>query len=347
VLDEAMADLEETDREALLMRYFQNYDLRTVGAALGVSDDAAQKRVSRALEKLRESFLRRELTTATGTLAVIISTNAVLAAPAGLATSISTAAALAGMSVIPAAVIATKTIAMTTLQKALVGTTVAVLAGAGIYEARQAAQLGERVRTLQQQQAPLAARIREMEGASDEAGRQLAALREENERLKSLSAERLKLSGEVAKLRNQASEAAQEIRTLRQAPEAKSPAEEAPAHFAKESWAFAGYATPEAALQSVAWAQSKGSLETFLAGLGTEARAEVLSALKRKPELEASLFSEINKVKSFTILKKVPLAEDQMLFRVRNELEDGTAKVTVTTLKRTEGEWKVQSGRAE
>jgi RNA polymerase sigma factor (sigma-70 family) len=59
VLDEAMAELNDSDRDALLLRFFKNHDLREVGVALGISDDAAQKRVSRALEKLRESLSRR------------------------------------------------------------------------------------------------------------------------------------------------------------------------------------------------------------------------------------------------------------------------------------------------
>src|SRR5690349_9331203 len=49
LLDEAMAELNEDEREALLLRYFKKLDLRSVGRALGVSDDAAQKRVSRAV----------------------------------------------------------------------------------------------------------------------------------------------------------------------------------------------------------------------------------------------------------------------------------------------------------
>ena len=46
VLDQAMSELGEADREALLLRFFKNYDLRAVGQALGASDDAAQKRVA-------------------------------------------------------------------------------------------------------------------------------------------------------------------------------------------------------------------------------------------------------------------------------------------------------------
>ena len=59
VLDEAMAALEEDDRAAVLLRYFQGKTFREVGAALGASEDAAQKRVSRAVERLREFFVRQ------------------------------------------------------------------------------------------------------------------------------------------------------------------------------------------------------------------------------------------------------------------------------------------------
>ncbi len=58
-LDEALGELEETSRDALLLRFFKNQDLRTIGAAFGISDDAAQKRVSRAVEHLRECLVKR------------------------------------------------------------------------------------------------------------------------------------------------------------------------------------------------------------------------------------------------------------------------------------------------
>jgi len=54
LLDDAMEALDETDRAAILLRYFENKSLREVGQSLGTSDDAAQKRVSRAVERLRE-----------------------------------------------------------------------------------------------------------------------------------------------------------------------------------------------------------------------------------------------------------------------------------------------------
>lgn len=95
VLDEAMASLSGQDRDALLLRFFRNQDFRAVGSTLGVSDDAAQKRVARALEKLRAYLTRRGVTTTVAALATGLSANAVQIAPAGLAATL-TSASLAG-----------------------------------------------------------------------------------------------------------------------------------------------------------------------------------------------------------------------------------------------------------
>src|SRR5262245_31897410 len=91
VLDGAMAELDERDYDALVMRFFKNQDLRSAGLALGVSDDTAQKRVSRALDKLRERLSRRGITTSAAALSLVLSAHAVEAAPLGLAATISTA----------------------------------------------------------------------------------------------------------------------------------------------------------------------------------------------------------------------------------------------------------------
>jgi RNA polymerase sigma factor (sigma-70 family) len=214
VLDEAMAALDDDDREALLLRYFKNQDFRAVGAALGISDDAAQKRVSRAVERLRELFASRGVTVGAGGLVVVIAANAVQAAPAGLAAMISTAA-LAGTAITTTIATATKAIAMTTLQKALVAATIAIVAGAGIYEAHQASQLRDQVQTLQQQQAPLADQLRQLQQERDTATNRLAADTAQNEMFKSNQEELVKLRGEVAQLRDQLarSQAASSVNT--------------------------------------------------------------------------------------------------------------------------------------
>ena len=74
-LDDAMHELKETDREAILLRYFENQQFAEVGAKLGLNENAARMRVERALEKLRDIFTKRGITTATA-LASVISANA-------------------------------------------------------------------------------------------------------------------------------------------------------------------------------------------------------------------------------------------------------------------------------
>ena len=94
LLDEAMARLGRADRDALVLRFFEGRSLNEVGAAVGVSEEAAKKRVSRALEKLRSHFSKRGVSSTTAIIAGAISTNSVQAAPVALAKSV-TAVALA------------------------------------------------------------------------------------------------------------------------------------------------------------------------------------------------------------------------------------------------------------
>jgi RNA polymerase sigma factor (sigma-70 family) len=93
LLDSAMARLKPSDRDALVLRYFDNKSLPEVGKVLGVGERAAQKRVGRALEKLRRLFAKRGVTTTVTIIAAEISSHSVHAAPLGLATKITATAA--------------------------------------------------------------------------------------------------------------------------------------------------------------------------------------------------------------------------------------------------------------
>ena len=96
LLDDAINELGEADRTAILLRFFEQQDFRAVGQALGSNEDAARMRVTRALEKLEEFLRRRGITTSAASLGLVLTANAVQAAPVGLAITIATAAALAG-----------------------------------------------------------------------------------------------------------------------------------------------------------------------------------------------------------------------------------------------------------
>jgi RNA polymerase sigma factor (sigma-70 family) len=209
VLDEAMADLSKEDREALLLRFFQRHDFRAIGQSFGVSDDAAQKRVSRALEKLRAVLTRRGLTTSAAALSVVLSAHVVQAAPTGLAAALSNAALATSTLATSATITVTKTLAMTTLQKTIIGATLAGALGTGVYEARQASVSRSEVQILQHQQAPLTEKIQQLTREGDLAARKLAALQNDharlendNARLSNDTAELQKLRSEVTRLRS-------------------------------------------------------------------------------------------------------------------------------------------------
>src|SRR5437016_9675110 len=91
-LDEALGELGEGDRDAVLLRYFERKSAREMAQTLGTSEEAAQKRVSRAVEHLREYFAKRGITVGASGLVVVITANGVQGAPIGLATTISSAA---------------------------------------------------------------------------------------------------------------------------------------------------------------------------------------------------------------------------------------------------------------
>jgi RNA polymerase sigma factor (sigma-70 family) len=136
LLDDAVASLGESDRDAIVLRFFQNRSMSEVGAVLGASEDAARMRVNRGLEKLRKFFNKRGVVSTTAVIAGAISSNSVQVVPVGLAKTISTVAlakgAVAGVTTL--ALVKTTLLTMimktkTVVTTALIGTFVL---GAGV-----------------------------------------------------------------------------------------------------------------------------------------------------------------------------------------------------------------------
>ena len=132
LLDDAMARLGKKDREAVVLRFFKEKNLREVALAMNVSEAAAQSRVHRALEKLRKFFSKRGVDSTTSTIAGEISIHSVHAAPAGLAKVISAVAiakgAAASTSTLTLVKGALKLMAWTKMKTAIVTGAVIVLA---------------------------------------------------------------------------------------------------------------------------------------------------------------------------------------------------------------------------
>jgi RNA polymerase sigma factor (sigma-70 family) len=192
MLDEAMQSLGDVDRTAILLRFFEKKSLREVGHALGASEDAAQKRVGRALEHLREFFAKRKVHLAAASVAALISVNAVKAAPAELAVSL--AGSVAASVSTATTVTVTKAIIMTTLQKTIVALILAGAVAAGIYQARQASSLRE-------QNTALGDRVHALEQARREETNSMAQLTAENVALRKRPSDVAKLRGEVGVLK--------------------------------------------------------------------------------------------------------------------------------------------------
>ncbi|SPE58684.1 hypothetical protein SBV1_2790008 [Verrucomicrobia bacterium] len=191
-LDAALGELSDADRDAVVLRYFHKKSAAEIATILGVSDDAAQKRVSRAVEKLREVFAKNKITIGAGSLGILISANAVQAAPVGLATKI--LAATSGP---------TATAGITMIQKTFIAGFAAVAIGGGIYSLH----LQKQIAALQEQQTSLNQQIAQMSQERDDAKNQLAAAQRENEQRQNNQDELLRLRGEIGVLRGQLDEA--------------------------------------------------------------------------------------------------------------------------------------------
>ena len=326
-LDEAINELDEADRTAILLRFFEQNDFRSVGVALGSNEDAARMRVNRALEKL-ESYLKQHgITTTAASLGLVLSANAVQAAPVGLALTIATAAALTGTTLATTATVtATKAIAMTALQKTIVTATIAVLAGVGIYEARHASQLRDEIQTVKRLTMPLETQLQQLTTERDQATNQLSDLLAENTRLKSdaRTRELLKLRGEIGVLRQRVVDLSLQSQTASMAT-TQNALTNSTAPILREAWGFAGYQTPAAAVQTLIWAKSTGDFQTFLNSIVPEEKDAVINGYRASQSLEqasSKLQAETKQVQGLQVLREIPIDDAtvivQTLFQVHS-----------------------------
>ena len=96
MLDDALHALGERDREAVLLRYFKQCSFGEIGTAIGLSEEAARKRVERSIEKLRGLLAKRGITSTAAALELAMAGQAAVAAPAGLAATVTGGALAVG-----------------------------------------------------------------------------------------------------------------------------------------------------------------------------------------------------------------------------------------------------------
>lgn len=134
-IHEAIGKLNPTEREAILLRFFQQKSLAEVGATLGVSADAARMRLNRALERLNHQLARRGIASTAAALATALPAHAMATAPTGLATTISTSVLATAGTSIATTTLAGASIAIMKTKTVLISAAIATTAftGTGVY----------------------------------------------------------------------------------------------------------------------------------------------------------------------------------------------------------------------
>lgn len=166
LLDEVLGGLREIEREAVLLRYFEGRAFAEIGAKLKMSEDAARKRVERAVEKMRGAFVKRGVTSGAAALGALMTAEAAHGVPAGLSASVSTGALATAATGTGAATVAGAGVFLAFMSSAKITTAaiVALLLAAGgfYYDAQSGRASSEALARARQENVKLAAQLREL-----------------------------------------------------------------------------------------------------------------------------------------------------------------------------------------
>lgn len=200
VLDEAIHELPERDREAVLIRFFEGCGFAEVGRKIGISEDAARMRVDRALEKLRKVLVKKGVVSTTAAITAALVHPSLTAAPAGLAATVA-ASAMGGAVATGAGLTFLKIMGMTKVKTAVVAV---VLAGMSVPMVLQ-----------HQSNLELRARNAQLAKQTESLAEEIAPLKQENARLAAIAAEnghRAEQAKEVFKLRDEVTRLRADVR---------------------------------------------------------------------------------------------------------------------------------------
>jgi hypothetical protein len=362
VLDDAMARLNPCERDAVVLRFFEGKDFRTVGLALGISDDAAQKRISRALEKLRRLLQREGVAISATALSAALGTIQVSSAvPAGLATVIAAGALSGAATTGPGiALLTAKLLGMTKIQLLSMGAV--MVAGISIPVLVQQQSLGR----LRAENAELK---RQLANSATEVGKialsDAAASQAENERLLKEHSELLRLRAESARLRAQQIDLlkVQEENTRLRASSGNTKDKNLPGtgvFVPTETWANVGLNSPLDSLQTAHWAVHNGDIQKFKDSiLITDAAKQMLNSLLAKMAPDALeqakkigfgvevgiMFPMMAKdrnlgFKGYRILSQETPSESEVIMNVELELNSGATQQQNMRYQRIEQNWK-------
>jgi hypothetical protein len=157
----------------------------------------------------------------------------------------------------------------------------------------------------------------------------------------------MRLRGEAGLQKNELEKLRTELALGPHSPRSRAARERAAKnYYPKERWAAAGFASPEATVQSLSWAASQGDYKAVLACMAPDAQAQVAKQLEGKSDGEitgelASESSHMNSVDGLRIVNWKTVSDDEVILTVYNQGGDSWGSVP---LKRFGNEWKVSGG---
>jgi RNA polymerase sigma factor (sigma-70 family) len=234
VLDAAMQPLGKLDREVILRHFFAEQSFRDIGTVMNLSEDAVRMRIGRALDKIRTGLARRGVASTSIALSTVLTTQAVVAAPAGLSTAVSSAAiasaAGGGGSLFLFGFMSTTKVQMGVLGALIVAGLLTV-----VLQQQTRAQLQNELAAVRAQNA------------------QLPFLRNETMQLARAPGDDQGGQDELVRLRAEADSLRSKL-TAATTPESKPTL--APGMISLGAWEDAGTATPGAAFETMLWAKA-------------------------------------------------------------------------------------------
>ncbi|MFO1460580.1 MAG: sigma-70 family RNA polymerase sigma factor [Verrucomicrobiota bacterium] len=320
-LDAALDKLREPDRQALVLRYFEQRDLRAVGAALGVTEDTAQKRVTRALERLRALLARPGAEPGLPSLGGLLATHAVSSAPTPMMSSVASVAVASNLIETPA----TGFLALTSSPALKIASGVLLAVAIGIPWI-----------LLHQEQHRLRNEIARLEVVQQQLASDLEIARNRPEQTPpgtppEVQSELLRLRGEVARLR----------RTI-PVPEGKV---QATTPAARARLADLGTDSPEDAATTALWAITEGNRRR-LGELVLPDPGASPDTLSRRQDLLFRVMTNAFSRRSVTSIQQVRTNEDgsRTVFYGFDDLDTGKSDVVLVNLRLSDSEWRLDPG---
>jgi len=360
LLEEGMTRLSEKERTLLALRFFENKSGAETATILGIKEWAAHKRVNRAVERLQKFFVKRGVTSSAATIAGAIAANSVQAAPPALAKAAAAAALAHGATACGPTFTLIKALQLMAWTKTtIIATGIVGLATLSVIQHQRQVTLSAQNESLQRQVGQLS----QLEAENQNLSNLLAQANRSEMLAKNELGDLLrKRAQEQAASRSQAKTSSTDSSPV---PPSKAIGDDLP----KTSWSNAGFATPQAALQTRGWAVLNGDRDLFKQSLSItdEARQFAEDALVQKAQAstdpnKAQYIQEIlnnkygveegilmplmaeNQNKTYTgykILSQQSPSADEMVLEVETDMASAPSETQTLTLQRFGNDWKV------